>query len=92
VREVPPVLDQHGSRTITGDLIAAACPASTGKIQIIDNSPKTHFAEANVNVGLSGAAHRPERIARYHQEPSITPAEAQSCYADIQQACSGVVL
>jgi hypothetical protein len=37
--------------SITADNMAAACPAATGKLQIIDNSLKTHFAEANVNAG-----------------------------------------
>jgi hypothetical protein len=79
--------------TITGDLIAAACPASTGKIQIIDNSPKTHFAEANVNVGLERCRYIDLNVSPVIiRNQAITPAEAQSCYADIQQACSGVGL
>lgn len=75
--------------SISGDGIASACIGSTNKLQIIDNAPKTHFAEANVNAG--------EERCRYidrNTSPltlrnfSITPAEAASCFADVQAACA----
>ncbi|HSD83108.1 MAG TPA: hypothetical protein VLG46_04590, partial [Anaerolineae bacterium] len=79
--------------TITGDHMAAACPASTGKLQIIDNSARTHFAEANVNVGLERCRYIDLNVSPVIiRNQAITPAEAQSCYADIQQACSAVGL
>jgi len=79
--------------SITADNTAAACPTATGKLQIIDNSPATHFADANVNAGQERCRYidlnlSPAVIRSF----TITPEEAQSCYADIQQACAAVNL
>ena len=74
--------------SITADTQAAACPRSTGKIQIIDNAPKTKFAEADQNAGRERCRYidlnaAPPVIRSFQ----ITTAEAQSCYAQVSAAC-----
>jgi hypothetical protein len=77
--------------SITADGAAAACPRSTGKIQIIDNAPKTKFAEADENAGRERCRYIdlnavPPTIRSFQ----ITAAEAQSCYAQVSAACDAV--
>jgi hypothetical protein len=77
--------DEMASITSNG---AGACPAGTNKLQIIDNSPLTHFAEADTTSGGEGCRYidltiSPATIRSF----TISPAEAQSCYAAVQAAC-----
>lgn len=79
--------------SITGDGSASACLGSTNKLQIIDNAPKTHFAEANANAGQERC-----RYIDLNSAPAIlrnftiTPEQAQSCLADVQNACASTGL
>lgn len=75
--------------SISGDAVAAACNAATHKLTIIDVAPKTHFAEANANAGAERCRYidlnvSPATVRNF----SITPEQALSCLADVQNACS----
>jgi len=75
--------------SITADNAAAACPTATNKIQIIDNAPKTHFAEADT----TSTAPRCRYIDLNLAPPvvrsfSITETEAQSCFNAVSVACA----
>ena len=79
--------------SITVDNMAAACPRATNKIQIINNSPKTQFAEADTT--LSGERCRyinlnvaPPVVRSF----SITAPEAQSCFNTVAAACNALGL
>lgn len=77
--------------SITADVTAAACPQSTDKIQIIDNVPKTKFAEADNNVGRERCRYIDlNAVPPVIRNFQITPAEAQSCYAQVSAACDQV--
>ena len=77
--------------SITADGVAAACPSSTDKIQIIDNAPRTHFAEADQNAGRERCRYidlnTDPRTIRSFQ---ITAEEAASCYTQVADACASV--
>ena len=81
--------DELGS--ITADGSAAACPSSTNRKQIIDNAPRTKFAEGDANanrcryIDLNAA---PPTIRSFQ----VTPEEAQSCYTQVVNACDSVGL
>ncbi len=88
VKPVCPCWTTAEMASISGDGIAAACNSSTNKLQIIDIAPKTHFAEANANVGQERCRYidantLPVTVRSF----AIMPAEAQSCLADVQAAC-----
>ena len=77
--------------SITADSAAAACPSATNKIQIIDNAPRTKFAEGDKG------ANRCRYIDLNSVPPTvrsfqITAEEAQSCYAQVEAACGEVGL
>ena len=77
--------------SITADATAAACPTATNRKQIIDNAPKTKFAEGDQG------ANRCRYIDLNAVPPTIrsfqiTAAEAQSCYAQVVDACADVGL
>lgn len=79
--------------SISADGMAAACPSATNKLQIIDNAPKTHFAEADITAGSERCRYIdlntvPPTIRSF----SITAPEAQSCYTAVQTACSNLGL
>lgn len=79
--------------TITSDGMAAACPASTGKIQIINNAPKTHFADADTNTGSERCRYIDLNVAPPTVRSfSISPEEAQACFAAVTSACQSVGL
>jgi hypothetical protein len=79
--------------SITADNTAAACPSATGKLQIIDNSPKTHFAEANENAGQERCRYIDLNLSTpIIRSEAITADEAQTCYAEVVQACTAVGL
>jgi hypothetical protein len=74
--------------SISGDATAAACNSATNKLQIIDIAPRTHFAEANTNVGTERCRYidlntSPTTIRSF----TITQEQAQSCMMDVQAAC-----
>jgi hypothetical protein len=75
--------------SITADAAAAACPSATDKIQIIDNAPRTKFAEADQNAGRERCRYidlnSDPRTIRSFQ---ITPEEAASCYTQVADACA----
>jgi hypothetical protein len=73
--------------SITADAMSAACPSSTNRLQIIDNAPRTKFAEADTNanrcryIDLNAA---PPTIRSFQ----VTAEEAASCYVQVQDACA----
>jgi hypothetical protein len=74
--------------SITSDGMAAACMRATNRIQIIDNAPKTRFAEADTTSGGERCRYidlnaAPPTIRSF----SINDTEAQSCYAKVTDAC-----
>ena len=73
---------------ITGDSTAGACVPGTNTLQIVDNSPALRFAE----VDISSIRERCRYVDLNLLTPivrslSITPAEAQACYMEVQTAC-----
>jgi hypothetical protein len=72
---------------------AAACLRSTNKIQLIDNLPRTHFAEADTTLAEERC-----RYINLNVSPlvirsfSITAPEAASCYAAVNNACNALGL
>lgn len=79
--------------SITADGMAAACPSSTNKLQIIDNAPKTHFAEADTTASREACRYidlntLPPTIRSF----SITAPEAESCYTQVSNACASLGL
>lgn len=77
--------------SITADATAAACPRSTDKVQIIDNAPKTKFAEADKNVGRERCRYiNLNAVPPVIRSFQITAAEAQSCYTQVSNACDAV--
>ena len=88
VKPVCPCWTTSEMNAITGDSIAAACLSGTNKLQIVDNSPRTRFAEADTT-GLGRCRYidlnaSPATIRSF----TITPAEAQVCFNDVQSACA----
>jgi hypothetical protein len=77
--------------SITADTMAAACLRATNKIQIIDNAPRTHFAEADTTMSAERC-----RYINLNMSPpvvrsfSITAPEAQSCFDAVTAACVAV--
>jgi len=79
--------------SITADNMAAACLRATNKIQTIDNSPKTHFAEADITLSRERCRYIDLNMAiPVVRSFSITAPEAQSCYAAVTTACSALGL
>lgn len=79
--------------SISTDEVAAACVRATNKIQIIDNTPKTHFAEADTNLSRERCRYINRNITpTLLRSFSITAPEAQSCYAAVSAACSALGL
>jgi hypothetical protein len=75
--------------SITADGMVAACPASTNKLQVIDNTALTKFAEADTNAGRERCRYIDLNTApRTIRSFSIPPEEAQACYAAVVDACS----
>ena len=78
---------------IGADGIAAACPSSTNKLQIIDNAPKTLFAEADKNAGRERCRYIDlNTVPPIIRSFQITAPEAQSCYAAVESACNALGL
>lgn len=79
---------------ITGDGAASACIASgANKLQIIDNISPTRFAEADTTQNRERCRYLDETLTSATvRNLSVTPAEAQACYAAVQTACQSVVL
>lgn len=79
--------------SISADNAAAACVRATNKIQIIDNTPKTHFAEADITLGRERCRYIDLNVTPPTVKSlSITAPEAQSCYAAVTTACSALGL
>lgn len=79
--------------SISADDMAAACTRATNKIQIIDNAPKTHFAEADTSIGRERCRYIdlnvvPPSVRSF----SITAPEAQSCFTAVSAACNALGL
>lgn len=79
--------------SITADGMAAACSRATNKIQIIDNAPRTHFAEGDTSNGGERCRYinlntLPPTVRSF----SITAPEAQSCYSQVTTACNSLGL
>jgi hypothetical protein len=79
--------------SITADNAAASCSRTATKIQILNNSPKLNFAEADTALGRERCRYidlntSPTTIRSF----TITPLEAQSCHAAVSAACSAVGL
>lgn len=79
--------------SISADGMAAACPRTDTKSQIIDNAARTKFAEADIKAGAERCRYidlntDPRTIRSF----TITPEEAQSCYVQVEQVCSDVGL
>lgn len=72
---------------------AAACLRSTNKIQLIDNLPRTHFAESDTALSEERC-----RYINLNVSPlvirsfSITAPQAASCYAAVNSACNDLGL
>ncbi|MDP1862332.1 MAG: hypothetical protein ACOH1Q_01525 [Thiobacillus sp.] len=78
---------------ITGDGAASACLGGAAKLQLVDNVSPTRFAEADTNVGRETCRYIDQTLTPATvRNLSISPAEAQSCYAAVQSACQSVVL
>lgn len=78
---------------ISADGLAAACPRSTNKVQLIDNAPRTRFAEADANDNRE----RCRYIDLNTTVPTIrsftvSPAEAAACYTAVSSACDALGL
>jgi hypothetical protein len=72
---------------------AAACLRATNKIQIIDNTPKTHFAEADTTLAAERCRYIDLNVAPLViRSFSITAPEAASCYAAVNSACNALGL
>jgi hypothetical protein len=79
--------------TITADNAAAACLRAGSKIQLIDNTPKTHFAEADTALGAERCRYINLNLAPpVARNFSITAPEAASCYAAVNSACTALGL
>jgi hypothetical protein len=79
--------------SFAADNAAAACLRSTGKIQIINNSPLTNFAEANTNAGLERCRYIDRNVSPIQvRSQTITPAQAQSCYVAVSATCDALGL
>jgi hypothetical protein len=79
--------DEMGS--ITDDGLASACNSFTNRLQIVNNATKLHFAEVNTTIGLERCRYINLNISPVTSRSfTITPAEAASCLADVQAACT----
>ena len=79
--------------SITADGIAAACPSSSEKAQIIDNAARTKFAEADANAGRERCRYIDlNAVPPTVRSQTITATEAAACLAQVQDACSSVGL
>lgn len=83
--------------SISADGAAAAClSANSNKLQIIDNTPKTHFAEADTSLDNNNMGRcryidlnvTPPTVRSF----SISPTEAQACYDAVSAACTSLGL
>lgn len=77
--------------SITSDNIASSCNRTSTKTQIVDNSTKTHFAEADTAVGLERCRYidlnvLPTVVRTF----KITAPEAAGCRAAVEAACAAV--
>jgi hypothetical protein len=80
---------------ITADGLVASCLRQTDKIQLIDNAPKTHFAEADQNTGGERCRYIDLNVSPpiiRSNDLSETPADAQACYSALDAACSALGL
>ncbi|BAV33876.1 hypothetical protein SCL_1571 [Sulfuricaulis limicola] len=79
--------------SITADNMAAACMRATNRIQIIDNAPRTHFAESDTTVSRERCRYIDLNVApTVIRSFNITAPEAAACYAAVSSACSAVGL
>jgi hypothetical protein len=72
---------------------AAACLRATNKVQIIDNAPRTHFAEADTTLAAERCRYIDLNVSPLViRSFSITAPEAASCYAAVSSACNALGL
>lgn len=77
--------------SIISDSIASACLRTSTKTQIVNNTPKTHFAEADEVVGLERCRYIDLNVSPVVVRSfKITAPEAQSCRAAVEAACAAV--
>ncbi len=77
--------------SISADGMAAACPSSTNKLQLIDNDPRTHFAEADTSTGRERCRYIDLNVAPpVIRSQSIGATQAQSCFTAVQAACTAL--
>jgi len=79
--------------SITADGLAAACLRQPTKIQLIDNAPRTKFAEADMTDGRERCRYidinaAPPTIRNFN----ITAEQASVCFDAIDSACSSIGL
>lgn len=79
--------------SITVDNAAAACLRSGSRIQLINNAPRTHFAEADTTLGAERCRYidlnvSPPVVRNF----GITAPEAASCYTAVHAACNALGL
>lgn len=79
--------------SISADNAAGACVRGTNTIQIIDNTPRLHLADANTTVGRERCryidANQASPVVRIF---TISAPEAQSCYTAVSSACTALGL
>ena len=90
------ILENYNKKKQAGDpdmpCLQTPCPcwsAQTNKLQIIDNAPKTHFAEADKNTESERCRYIDLNVAPpIIRSFTISPAEAASCYTAVESACA----
>jgi hypothetical protein len=82
--------DELASISVGG---AAACLRATNKIQLIDNMPRIHFAEADTTLSAERCRYIDLNVSpAVVRNLGITALEAASCYAAVESACGSLGL
>jgi len=72
---------------------AAACLRATNKIQLIDNMPRIHFAEADTTLAAERCRYIDLNVSpTVVRNLGITAPQAASCYAAVESACGSLGL
>lgn len=79
--------------SISADGVAGSCNRLDGIVRLTDNMPLTKFAEANTAAGRERCRYIDlNSTPRTINSQTISPEDAQACYAAVEQACSGLGL
>jgi hypothetical protein len=83
--------------SISADNMAAACVRATNKIQLIDNAPRTHFAEADTTITRERCRYidlnvTPPVVRSFSIVDPDAQLKAQSCYAAVTAVCNALGL